>query len=201
MLRQISISVNVFGLYRFRTSNVSLPGTPTHAYRLRPSAINLDSISKNLFGTSSSRQESTMGSKKSRSVVSRSSTIDTARFSMSSKSTAATSVEHEIGIKTPSPGRVRKSSSPQIMGFNDLSGMSPGRGSVSTEPLITEGKLLSAPGQVVIRSDADLELQLDLARRNSASIAGSGYAATHAAYGSSNEHAMRYQGTNTDSGI
>ncbi|GHJ88511.1 hypothetical protein NliqN6_4913 [Naganishia liquefaciens] len=188
-------TINVLGLYRFRTSNGSLPGTPTHAYRLRPSAMNLDSISKNLFGsdTVSSGQESTMGSRKSHSVVSRSSTIDTARFSMSSKSTAATSLGHELSIKTPSPGRARKSSSPQIVELHHLSGMSPRRGN-GTEPLIGEGKLLSAQGEVANKSEADLEFQLDLARRNSASVASSGYAATHAVYGSIHGHTMRYQG-------
>jgi hypothetical protein len=189
----------VFGLYRFRTSNASLPGTPTHSYRLRPSAINLDSISRNLFGSStiSSRLDSTVGSRKSRSVVSRSSTIDTGRFSLESKSTIATSVSHDIKDKTPSPGRARKSSSPHA-GHN-LSGMSPKRDIFS----IDENRYTSTVGDVSIlavtmanRSDADLDSQLDLARRNSASVATSGYAAAcHAAYGSMDGKAMCYEGT------
>lgn len=141
--------------------------------------------------------DSTIGSRKSRSVVSRSSTIDTGRFSLESRSTVATSVSHGVRDKTPSPGRARKSASPQST--HELKGMSPKRDIFSidenrdTNAVGVSSALL---GALADRSDADLDSQLDLARRNSASVAVSEYAAAcHAAYGSMNGKSMRYEGT------
>ena len=50
-------TVHQYGVYRFRTSNSSNPATPSVA-RLRPSMMNLDTISRNLFGSSVSGRSS-----------------------------------------------------------------------------------------------------------------------------------------------
>lgn len=140
--------------------------------------------------------DSTIGSRKSRSIVSRSSTIDTGRFSLESKSTIATSVSHDIKDKTPSPGIARKSPSPHAV--NDLKGMSPKRDifSIDEKRHTSAVDIVPTLGEAVAdRSDADLDSQLDLARRNSASVAVSGYAAACLeAYSSMNGKDIRYEG-------
>ncbi|KAJ9106135.1 hypothetical protein QFC21_001277 [Naganishia friedmannii] len=191
----VSHIVNVFGIYRFRTSNSSLPGTPSHANRFRPSMMNLDNISKNLFGTGtmSSRYESSVSSKKSRSVVSRSSTLDTARFSLESKSTVATSVDCDLTGKTPSPRRTRRSASPQDADVRGRSGISPKRDVFSIykeqgDIGLTESRM---GGDA---SDIDLDVQLDIARKNSVSVATSAYPSSHSVSSSMGGKMMGYQG-------
>lgn len=62
----------------------------------------------------------------------------------------------------------------------------------------TVGNVSTLAATTANRSDADLDSQLDLARRNSASVATSGYAAAcHAAYGSMNGKSMCYEGTSS----
>lgn len=61
-------TVHRYGVFRFKTNNLSAPNTPS-SHRLRPSMLNLDALSRNLFGSSSvsSRETSTISSKKSQS--------------------------------------------------------------------------------------------------------------------------------------
>jgi hypothetical protein len=72
--------------------------------------------------------------------------------------------------------------------------MSPKREIFSIEEVKNASKPFNHFVAEANRSDADLELQLDLARRNSVSVAISGYTATHGAYGSISGNGMRYQG-------
>jgi hypothetical protein len=114
--------------------------------------MNLDTISRNLFGNQSlgSRSRSTI----SHSTVSRSSTIDTSRFSVETKSTTATSLEEHYPAmpqspnKPISPGRKRSSGS-------DIQ-------SILEPPLA----LINVDG-IGNDSDTDLNARLDLAKANS----------------------------------
>lgn len=71
-----SALVHKYGVYRFRTSTSSAPSTPNSSHRLRPSMLNLDTLSRNLFGTGSvssrgTDNSSTLSSKRSKSIDSR----------------------------------------------------------------------------------------------------------------------------------
>lgn len=86
------ITVHRYGIFKFRTSSSSCPTTPSSTgHRLRPSMLNLDMISRNLFGhgTMNNRgQVSDMfgtASTRRKSTVSRTSTIDT-RYSQGTAS-------------------------------------------------------------------------------------------------------------------
>ncbi|OCF31354.1 hypothetical protein I316_06959 [Kwoniella heveanensis BCC8398] len=50
---KIALTVHRYGIFKFRTGTTSCPTTPSAAsHRLRPSMLNLDAISRNLFGGS-----------------------------------------------------------------------------------------------------------------------------------------------------
>ncbi|WWC64175.1 uncharacterized protein I303_106783 [Kwoniella dejecticola CBS 10117] len=71
-------SVHKYGIFKFRTGTTSCPTTPSAAsHRLRPAMLNLDVISRNLFGAGSiSGRSDIFSTKASRSTGSRSSTMD-----------------------------------------------------------------------------------------------------------------------------
>ncbi|KAJ9098790.1 hypothetical protein QFC19_006267 [Naganishia cerealis] len=112
---------------------------------------------------------------------------------MMSKSTMATSVELDLVRKTPSPKRARQSTSPQNSGLQDLSGMSPKRDIFSIDEKQDDIDA-SKSGMMVDASDIDLEIQLDIARKNSVSVATSVYPSTHSVPGSMSVTRMEYQG-------
>lgn len=117
--------VHLFGLFKFRTGNTSLPSTPTATTRSRAAIFGLDAISRNLFNA---RPGSAMGDlfggsavphKRSKSATSRSSgytqtnsTGDDSltKFSRRSNSTAtaATTVDDDSLGAHRTPPRPRK---------------------------------------------------------------------------------------------
>ncbi|WWD21038.1 hypothetical protein CI109_105519 [Kwoniella shandongensis] len=132
------------------TGTTSCPTTPSAAsHRLRPSMLNLDAISRNLFGAgsvsgksgTSSDMFSTSSSKRgSKTFASRSSTMDTSRFSSES---------HE---ETTRKRLSRQSSSPEL-------------------DSLVAGAPYQAGREEMGQSEIDLNERLNLARNNSKSIA------------------------------
>ncbi len=156
------MKVHRYGIFRFRMSTISAPTTPSStAHRLRPSMLNLDAISRNLFGTGSvssrSQANTTEGSeifgttstKKSKSGLSRSSTLETdSRLSIETAKTASMEAEKD---------------KPRAFGFpsDDPSQ----RELIAGTPYGAVGRL--GMGQ----SEVDLNERLNLARKNSKSMA------------------------------
>lgn len=147
--------VHTYGVFRFKTTSASCPNTPTYSHKLRPSVLNLDSISKNLFGyssTSSRGDSSTTTSRRSRSIASRSSTMDTHRNStVSSRSTALSSVDVDVVDAMTSP----RKRPPSFI----------------TAPPLEAVKARSDSGHRRNFSEVRLNEQLDIARQNSATMA------------------------------
>ncbi len=123
--------------------------------------MNLDTISRNLFGggSISSRAHSVTSTQRSKSVVSRSSTLDTSRYSMQSRSTAATTVdsEHSVG----SPEKTVSVSTKQVT-TSSLAMVDEESGGTSDDNV---PKIKDRVGQ----SEMDLDTRLELARQNSTS--------------------------------
>jgi hypothetical protein len=108
--------------------------------------MTLDTLSRSLFGNQSI-------SSRSKSTVSRSSTLDTSRVSIDTKSTAATSFDSDHGVKT-------------------MGEYSPGRstaGSRSGSQELDRSSGLFALNEIGGDSEADLNARLDLAKINSIS--------------------------------
>jgi hypothetical protein len=102
-------------------------------------------------------------------------------------------VDSELIGKTPSPRRARRSSSPQEPGSRGLIGMSPKRDVFSIdEKWVDHGSVGTRMG--VDASDIDLEVQLDIARKNSVSVATSAYPTSHSVGVSMSGKMMQYQG-------
>lgn len=156
-------SVHRYGIFKFRTSASSAPTTPSStAHRLRPSMLNLDTISRNLFGTGSvsSRSHSnsasgtdtfgTSSTKMSRSVLSRTSTMEaSSRLSVQTRSTSSEDLKK--GHSRPS--------------------RSPSSEHLAESELIT-GRPYSANGVAGMgQSEMDLNERLNTARKNSKSTA------------------------------
>lgn len=148
----IATTIHRHGLFKFRTALNSCPTTPSStSHRLRPSMLNLDTISRNLFGTqsvSSRSQYSTSSSdmfgtssimSKRKSGISRTSTMDTGRTSQSEDSK-------------------RESRSPSAPS--------------TPEPAVEDHKLEGLPYQpsTMGQSEIDLNERLDVARKNSKSV-------------------------------
>lgn len=146
-----STTVHKYGLFRFRTGSASCPATPTHSYRLRPSMLNLDSISRNLFGNGSvsSRSDSMSTSRRSKSITSRNSTIEDFCFSSETASTRASSLiesaSSSLGHSKPTH---RHSASLSAVEEKDA----------VARPFINFGNN---------GSEVDLDMQLNIARQNS----------------------------------
>jgi hypothetical protein len=154
-------TVHRFGIFRFRVSNNSAPTTPSStAHRLRPAMINFDAISRNLFGTGSmsTRGSSsasggsydmfgTTSTKRTKSSASRTSTIETSRFSIEMRSPTELSPRNSKRLS-------RQSSSPSEAS-REMDELVPG------SPYKAAGN-----GQ----SEVDLNERLMLARRNSKSV-------------------------------
>ncbi|EJD01616.1 uncharacterized protein FOMMEDRAFT_126677 [Fomitiporia mediterranea MF3/22] len=100
-------TIHQYGLFKFKTDNPSRPATPSGGNRSRAHIFGLDVISRNLFGTSRSKDssnDSMSRHRRSKSALSRSSTLGTdstgtvatadssTRFSHRTTSTLATSV-------------------------------------------------------------------------------------------------------------
>nr|XP_031862275.1 uncharacterized protein CI109_002240 [Kwoniella shandongensis]KAA5529347.1 hypothetical protein CI109_002240 [Kwoniella shandongensis] len=147
---KIATTVHRYGIFKFKTGTTSCPTTPSAAsHRLRPSMLNLDAISRNLFGAgsvsgksgTSSDMFSTSSSKRgSKTFASRSSTMDTSRFSSES---------HE---ETTRKRLSRQSSSPEL-------------------DSLVAGAPYQAGREEMGQSEIDLNERLNLARNNSKSIA------------------------------
>lgn len=182
------VAVQQYGLFKFRTGNDSRPATPTAAAKSRAHIFSLDAISRNLFNTrpGSSKTDlfgtSVGGHRRTKSSASRSSTYtqttttadgSLAKFSYRSGSTntAATSLIS---------GDDDKSSTSRKMLFKR--GRSPGSGRSSPQPLSSISRSSSyeqfddgydedkTDEHVILdRSDPDLTMRLELARRNSQS--------------------------------
>ncbi|OWZ53685.1 hypothetical protein C368_04069 [Cryptococcus neoformans 125.91] len=88
---KIACTINHHGIFKFRTGTISCPTTPSSGtHRLRPSMLNLDTISRNLFGAgsvsgrsgTSNDMFSTVSSKRgSKYAMSRSSSMETSLYS------------------------------------------------------------------------------------------------------------------------
>ena len=155
-------AVQRYGVFRFQTSTISAPTSPVStAHRLRPSMMNLDTISRNLFGTGSvsSRSQAaavsnidmfgTSSTRKTKSVLSRTSTMETtSRLSIEECTTSS-----QEGSKRLS----RQSSSPSEPEMRD--------------ELIVGAPYETAGSRGMEQSEVDLNERLNLARKNSKSMA------------------------------
>lgn len=175
-------TIHQYGLFKFSTGTQSRPGTPTASTRSRAGIFGLDAISRNLFGTSTSRGGSsgdvfgTAGShSRSRSATSSDRTRTDSLFKSSNRSdsTGVTTPDEEgvnksLGAPRPSPRRklVKRSKSPGPSGASGSESESPVRrpdsraGDVEKElPVLTRKDM--------DESEWDLTQRLELARRNS----------------------------------
>ncbi|TYJ55176.1 hypothetical protein B9479_004110 [Cryptococcus floricola] len=149
---KIASTIHEHGIFKFRTGTTSCPTTPsTGTHRYRPSMLNLDTISRNLFGASSvsgrsgtsSDMFSTSSSKRgSRPAMSRSSTLETSLCSMEGP---------EEKEKEKEPSKKRFSKMPASPESNGLIAGAPYPSGVEKF------------GQ----SEKDLNSRLDVARQNS----------------------------------
>ncbi|KAK4685638.1 hypothetical protein P7C73_g4506, partial [Tremellales sp. Uapishka_1] len=157
---KIAITIHKFGIFRFKTSANSCPTTPSSAaHRLRPSMMNLDTISRNLFGSvsvanrvslnSANDMIGTTSSKRTKSTVSRSSTIETNRYSVEMKSSSS----HETNKRLS-----RESTSPSV------------NMSEEEEDLVAGSPYKTASAGNMGQSEVDLNARLNLARKNSKSV-------------------------------
>lgn len=195
-LTELSL-VHQFGLFKFRTGKVSAPSTPTA--RSRAHIFALDVISRNLFNARPGSAKgdifggSVNGSKRSKSSVSKSSTVTQTtttgdgslmKFSIRSNSTitVATSMstmdDESLFSNGVSRSRSktrkllkRKSKSPGGSG-SDPERSNPGSRSTSqdrySEPE-EDDRTISQRVRDMDESDMDLSMRLELARKNSQS--------------------------------
>ncbi|WVQ81448.1 hypothetical protein IAT38_003572 [Cryptococcus sp. DSM 104549] len=165
---KIATTIHRHGIFMFRTGTISCPTTPSAGtHRLRPSMLNLDTISRNLFGagsvsgrsgTSSSDMFSTSSSKRgSKSVVSRSSTMETSLYSMDIHEEKGNGAEKELSAVATTAGTVKKRLSRMSMSPEPSSLMAGAPYKPSNEE--------KGMGQ----SEIDLNERLDMARKNSRS--------------------------------
>ncbi|ORY29168.1 hypothetical protein BCR39DRAFT_533070 [Naematelia encephala] len=153
---KIATIIHRHGVFKFRTSGASCPTTPSSTgHRLRPSMLNLDMISRNLFGSStvSSRVGSelfgtTSTQAKRRSGISRTSTMNTGKESLETRSPSSGEM----------PKMSRQSSSPSSTG------------NLSEDELISGMPYAASRGHLG-QSEIDLNERLNIARRNSKSVA------------------------------
>lgn len=152
-----------YGIFKFRTAANSAPTTPSsHSQRLRPSMLNLEAISRNLFGSSSVSSRSTQSdlfsttsSSKRKVGVSRSSTMETGKFSMASASSDNAARSSDERLRTS-----RASTAP------------------SESSIVEDESSVVIPAGVspykyenVRESEVDLNERLNMARKNSKSMA------------------------------
>ncbi|RSH95410.1 hypothetical protein EHS25_000497 [Saitozyma podzolica] len=180
---RIVTTIHQYGVFKFRTSTNSAPNTPSATHRLRPSMINLDAISRNLFGTGSvsgrSHQSgssmdmfSSTSSKRKPVPASRSSTMETNRLSYMSVSS------EEMSRKRLSAMSAMSGSS--AMSISSDERKVPPRSSTSPSSVMSDEEdyvavsespyKASAPSDLR-QSDVDLHERLQLARKNSKSMA------------------------------
>ncbi len=153
--KHLSTKAHTFGLFRFRPSSSMAPPTPTHSYRLRPKMVNLDSISRNLFGAASmsTRSDSVSTSRRSKSVTSRYSTTDEFCFSTDTASTRASSIFGD------SLGGCAEGTKAQTGTLDSVAEID------SLHESMADGVLIEA--EQAVASEQDLDLQLSIARANS----------------------------------
>ncbi|KAF8138470.1 hypothetical protein EV363DRAFT_1393920 [Boletus edulis] len=169
-------TIHQYGLFKFRTGNDSRPATPTASAKSRAHIFSLDAISRNLFNTrpGSSRGElfgTSIGShRRTKSSVSRSSTHtqttttadgSLAKFSYRSGSTNTAATSLISGDEDSSANKSSTSHRKLDIRPPDLRRMSRRDGG-DDEGGDDEQMILD-------RSDPDLTMRLELARRNSQS--------------------------------
>ncbi|KAG8925444.1 hypothetical protein FRC00_003971 [Tulasnella sp. 408] len=79
-------TIHQFGLFKFRTGRNSAPPTPSASGRSKAAIFGLDAISRNLFNSTSDVFGSMTSSRRPKSVVSRSSTVNTGTSGMTESS-------------------------------------------------------------------------------------------------------------------
>ncbi|KAG9050452.1 hypothetical protein FS837_005257 [Tulasnella sp. UAMH 9824] len=79
-------TIHQFGLFKFRTGRNSAPSTPSASGRSKAAIFGLDAISRNLFNSTSDVFGSMTSSRRPKSVVSRSSTVNTGTSGMTENS-------------------------------------------------------------------------------------------------------------------
>ncbi|WVF65702.1 hypothetical protein IAT40_000433 [Kwoniella sp. CBS 6097] len=143
---KIALIVHRYGIFKFRTGTTSCPTTPSAAsHRLRPSMLNLDAISRNLFGGS---------------VAGRGSHVDAISLSTSKRAsrsgTNRAATANEDQYENARQTIARRSNSPSdglLRSFRE------------------EGLIAGAPYkstyEEIGQSEVDLEERLHLARKNS----------------------------------
>ncbi|WVQ75384.1 hypothetical protein IAR50_005004 [Cryptococcus sp. DSM 104548] len=151
---KIASTIHEHGIFKFRSGTTSCPTTPsTGTHRYRPSMLNLDTISRNLFGASSvsgrsgtsSDMFSTSSSKRgSRPAMSRSSTLETSLCSMEG------------------PEEKEKEKEPSKKRFSKLTASPESNGLIAGAPY-------SSGSEKIGQSEMDLNSRLDVARHNSQS--------------------------------
>ncbi|CCA70680.1 hypothetical protein PIIN_04614 [Serendipita indica DSM 11827] len=144
-------TIHQFGLFSFKTSVASRPTTPTASSKSRAAVFGLDAISRTFIGSRSgdafsfgaSMSGTISGTRRSKGVMSRSSTQtmstalteSTNRFSYRSNSTVATSLADEDSVSLKSPVRLLRQ------------GKSPGS--------VHEGERLPSTPEPIARSSLD----------------------------------------------
>jgi hypothetical protein len=173
--------VHRYGIFKFRTTANSAPNTPSASHRLRPSMLNLDAISRNLFGAGSvsgrSQQSgsnadmfNTVSSKRRPGPVNRSSTMETNQLSYTSVSRDEASRKRMSSTSTTSGTSGNSASSDERKRISRMS--TPASEVYSEEDEVLGGSPYKPGAAEGIRqSDVDLNERLQLARKNSKSMA------------------------------
>ncbi|WVN91089.1 uncharacterized protein L203_106336 [Cryptococcus depauperatus CBS 7841] len=151
---KIATTIHQHEIFKFRIGTTSAPTTPSAGtHRLRPSMLNLDTISRNLFGNgsisgrsgSNSDMFSTTSSKRgSRAGMSRSSTLDASIYSASVDA-------HEENVK-------EKEKEPKKR-FSKMS--------ISLDPGLIAGAPYSSGEGETKQNETELNQLLDMGRKNS----------------------------------
>lgn len=154
--QRIANTIHRYGIFKFRTSYASAPATPSSTmHRLRPTMLNLDSISRNLFGSTSVSSRSQASEQNDIFGVS-----TTKRSGHSTRSSVSTrrSVDMRTNSSNESMGRSRhRSASP-----------------VAPSDHVQESSRSPYKEHSMGQSEIDLNDRLTLARNNSKSMAALG---------------------------
>ncbi|KAL7421475.1 hypothetical protein Q5752_004362 [Cryptotrichosporon argae] len=177
---RIATTIGRFNIFRFRTSTNSAPATPSStSHRLRPTMLNLDAISRNLFGAGSMSTRTsvsgdafgTASTKRTRSLASRSSHAESHSSAAAASIAAGGSASrHSAEMRSNASSDAHSASGSKR---HSRASMSPSEVAAVEEE--DEMEMIVSPLRSVksdvAASERDLNARLNLARKNSRSMA------------------------------
>jgi hypothetical protein len=161
----IDLPVHRYGVFKFRTSNASAPNTPSStSHRLRPSMLNLDAISRNLFGAGAPSIRSQGSSVDAFGTSSSKRSKPLSRSATESSRMSDASSEDKERAKRLSRLSSSSASDKEMEDEEELD--EPGAMAQKTSPY-----KVRVAGEGMGQSEIDLNERLQLARKNSKSMA------------------------------